>query len=62
MQKFFNKLWLTLGSLLVILSAGTLIIVVYIAKFLNKALPNKFKDKLFLNSKAHPLPPAMEKN
>ena len=58
----FNGIWLALGSVFIMIAAGILVVAVRIFKFFNLKIPGMFRDKLCTNSKAHPLPPTLEKH
>ena len=62
-MKIFNSIWLVLGAPIMMLGALSLLTLVYIFKFFKFGirLPKRFKENIFVNSKAHPHPPSMEK-
>ena len=61
--KIFNFIWLVLGAPLIMAASASLLGVIYLFRFFQWTMniPKSFKEKIFVNSKAYPLPPNMEK-
>lgn len=63
MKNLFDKVWLVLGSFIIMIGASILIVVVRIAKWFisSKPIANR-EDDIFQDSRKHPLPPVLEKS